>query len=428
MTRIKWRRDTAAGWTAANPVLFEGEAGFETNTGKVKIGNGNSAWTALPYMGSIWSDISGKPADVDIPDAEKNVLSASKLTTTRTINGVAFDGTQNVTIPSFSRSVQSITSPTTLAAASNTDYLYISNQPSETGVVTLLHFDGTNGSTSFTDSSTASASWIPFGSATISTATPTAKFGTGRFSGGAGHGLRAAATAQMRQMLTFGTGDFTIEAWVYAENSGGVKYYWDSRPNGVKGPDGFGFCFGYEPGGGPGFGWYTNNVTTGAHQTVLINYGQFQTATGWYHLAFSRQSGTLRQFVNGSLQGTAADTRNYTCPTDMPIIGNAYSGTGSALIGNASGGIDEFRITKGTALYTAAFTAPTAAFTDPTASVTLPSLTLPVTSGNTNRYTIKNSSQLSSVLIYNNNGTVYDSISASATKEYISDGTVWNTL
>lgn len=50
MTRIQWRRDTAAAWTAANPILAEGEAGFETDTLKVKIGDGVTAWSGLIYL------------------------------------------------------------------------------------------------------------------------------------------------------------------------------------------------------------------------------------------------------------------------------------------------------------------------------------------------------------------------------------------
>ena len=47
--RIKLRRDTAANWTAANPVLAAGEIGYETDTKQAKVGNGSSAWTALEY-------------------------------------------------------------------------------------------------------------------------------------------------------------------------------------------------------------------------------------------------------------------------------------------------------------------------------------------------------------------------------------------
>lgn len=45
---LRTRQDTAAAFTSANTVLATGEIGFETNTGKFKIGNG-PAWTALPY-------------------------------------------------------------------------------------------------------------------------------------------------------------------------------------------------------------------------------------------------------------------------------------------------------------------------------------------------------------------------------------------
>jgi hypothetical protein len=47
--RIVIRRDTAAAWTAANPVLLSGEWGFETDARKLKIGDGTSAWNALSY-------------------------------------------------------------------------------------------------------------------------------------------------------------------------------------------------------------------------------------------------------------------------------------------------------------------------------------------------------------------------------------------
>lgn len=48
--QIQWRRDTAANWTAANPILAQGEAGYETDTGKLKMGDGATAWNALAYV------------------------------------------------------------------------------------------------------------------------------------------------------------------------------------------------------------------------------------------------------------------------------------------------------------------------------------------------------------------------------------------
>ena len=49
-TKIQIRRDTSSNWTSLNPILGAGEIGFETNTGKFKIGNGSSGWSALDYF------------------------------------------------------------------------------------------------------------------------------------------------------------------------------------------------------------------------------------------------------------------------------------------------------------------------------------------------------------------------------------------
>ena len=48
--QIQIRRGTAANWTSANPTLAEGELGYETDTGKLKAGDGSTAWTSLGYV------------------------------------------------------------------------------------------------------------------------------------------------------------------------------------------------------------------------------------------------------------------------------------------------------------------------------------------------------------------------------------------
>lgn len=47
------RRDTAAAWTASDPVLASGEFGFETDTARLKIGNGATPWQALSYFDAV---------------------------------------------------------------------------------------------------------------------------------------------------------------------------------------------------------------------------------------------------------------------------------------------------------------------------------------------------------------------------------------
>ena len=50
MSTIKIRRNTAAGAAASNPILAEGELGYETDTGRGKMGDGTTRWNALPYL------------------------------------------------------------------------------------------------------------------------------------------------------------------------------------------------------------------------------------------------------------------------------------------------------------------------------------------------------------------------------------------
>jgi hypothetical protein len=52
VTAIQIRRGTASQWTSTNPTLASGEFGYETDTGKIKIGDGSTAWNSEPYIGA----------------------------------------------------------------------------------------------------------------------------------------------------------------------------------------------------------------------------------------------------------------------------------------------------------------------------------------------------------------------------------------
>lgn len=70
-TRMQQRRGTAAQWTSADPVLGAGEIGFETDTGKFKMGDGATAWSDLFYfVDSSDLDLGGSLADY-IPLTQK---------------------------------------------------------------------------------------------------------------------------------------------------------------------------------------------------------------------------------------------------------------------------------------------------------------------------------------------------------------------
>ena len=76
--KMAQRRDTAANWTSANPTLLAGEIGIESDTNKIKIGTGSTAWTSLSY--TPWSQVSAYPlvnADISAGAA----IAYSKLAT-----------------------------------------------------------------------------------------------------------------------------------------------------------------------------------------------------------------------------------------------------------------------------------------------------------------------------------------------------------
>ena len=74
--RIQLRRDTATAWTASSPVLLAGELGLESNTGKLKVGNGSSAWSALAYVnsGTVFDGTLNSLADVNSAPAVEGSL------------------------------------------------------------------------------------------------------------------------------------------------------------------------------------------------------------------------------------------------------------------------------------------------------------------------------------------------------------------
>lgn len=104
--RIVLRSGKATDWTTNNPVLLAGEIGYELDTGLLKIGDGVKAWKELSYFKGDKGDAAGSEGALTtfmkIADykgsADGVVKSADKLQTARNINGVAFDGTQDITV------------------------------------------------------------------------------------------------------------------------------------------------------------------------------------------------------------------------------------------------------------------------------------------------------------------------------------------
>ena len=123
VTQIQIRRGLAASWTSANPTLAAGEFGYETDTGKAKIGNGSSAWNSLSYS------LTGSAGTVTSITAGTG-LSGGTITTSGTI---AIDSTVATLTGSQTLTNKTLTSPI-ISSISNTGTLTL---PVTTGTVAL---------------------------------------------------------------------------------------------------------------------------------------------------------------------------------------------------------------------------------------------------------------------------------------------------
>jgi hypothetical protein len=87
---IKLRRGTASEWTSADPTLSVGEFGYETDTSKLKIGDGSTAWTSLDYF----IDSTATTALNDLTDVTASGATTGQILVAQSDNTFAFEDTQ----------------------------------------------------------------------------------------------------------------------------------------------------------------------------------------------------------------------------------------------------------------------------------------------------------------------------------------------
>ena len=216
----------------------------------------------------------------------------------------------------------------------------IPGDPYWANVSLLLALDGANGSTSFPDSSPNALAVAAFGNAQISTAQ--SRFGgASLFVDGSGDYLLTPGHA----VMTFGTGNFTVEGWARRTGSGSFIIF-DSRSAGQV-TDGFVVYFRTTTGTKLAFG--TGNPFVATEGTTEV------AADTWYHVAIERFDGVVRCYLNGALELTVANSAN---------LSNTAMRFGASVDGSASaaGYIDMVRVTKGIVRYAGPFTPPAAAF------------------------------------------------------------------
>ena len=148
--------------------------------------------------------------------------------------------------------------------------------------------------------------------------------------------------------FTMGTGDFTIESWVYPSSGAQGMYQISDTSGGFK-------ISGFAD---------TISVWIASDSTWKYNASGSEISTGvesstgqWYHVALVRNSGTTSLYVNGSNIHSSTDTTNYN---------GTYIGIGGYYSTDYlwSGEISNFRIVKGRALYTTDFYPPSTALTN----------------------------------------------------------------
>lgn len=183
------------------------------------------------------------------------------------------------------------------------------------------------------------------GNAQISTSVK--KYGTGSlYFDGTGDYLAAVYTPNNN----LGTGSFTFEAWIY--------------PTNISGIDGI-YAISGGSGANPKFVVHLNAGVPDIHYNNLTNGSNIYTpatsavsANTWTHIAFVRNGSTWTWYINGTAAGTGSNSTNITFTTQPLYVG--YGGEG--YFTEFNGYIDDLRVTKGVARYTANFTPPTAPF------------------------------------------------------------------
>jgi len=216
-----------------------------------------------------------------------------------------------------------------------------STDPYFENVALLLHGDGTNGgqNNTFIDGSTNNFTITRNGNPTQGSFNPYGTLWSNYFDGTDDY-LSVADNVNLRP----GAGAFTIEAWIYRNASGAAHTIF------AKGGASTGVVFQVTSG----------NLLRFTHTTTNIDSTGTVAANAWVHVAVVREGTGTNQtklYINGTADGQG------TVSTDFTQTEEARIGTDRSAASDFNGYISNFRLVKGTAVYTANFTPPTANLT-----------------------------------------------------------------
>lgn len=212
-------------------------------------------------------------------------------------------------------------------------------------VVSLLHFDAADASTTFTDQT--GKTWTGNGNAQIDTSQ--SMFGGSALQlDGTGDYL----TTPSSSAWDISNNNYTVESFIRPANVTSLRTIISRRESGGNA---LGWHLYIGADGSLNFAGYTAANTLGITLTSAASVVAINT---WAHVAAVRAAGAWYLFYGGALAASATETALVNDYGTTLAIGRQLSNTGR----DFNGWIDEVRITKGVARYTSAFTPPTAAF------------------------------------------------------------------
>ncbi len=356
-TQIQIRRDTEANWESENPVLADGEIGYDKTNNRFKVGNGVDAWNDIEFSGS----------SVATEEQPNDPGKGDQWFDPSTGNLLIWNGSEWVIVGGGDNKIPILDTPPENPELgeqwfSSTDgYLYIwygaewvaVNMPTSSGdggsepdegdpywsdVVLLVNGDDeADGSTNIVDATNKHQLTVANG-AKVSTSIY--KYGTGSvaFTDATAHLRTTNSTFALQTNV-----DMTLEFWAKGEASETNVFITQASSTTPSSS-----------------AWWIETVS--GKMCVYMSDGSKYTTIGdpnlwssygsdWIHVAWVNHNGTSTLYINGESKGTPAAT-----PTPVGKFGFNIGGLGTAY--NFNGHIDDLRITEGLARYTSNFTPP----------------------------------------------------------------------
>ncbi len=273
----------------------------------------------------------------------------------RNIGGAAITATATVNPGDYALSLSGRALSASAAVVGGS---FTESDPYFSSVSLLLHFNGTNNSTTFIDSSSNGLTpSVVSGNVRISTAQSRFGVSSAFFDG------ETIAPADIirwtpQALLQF-PGDVTIEMWIYPLTAVADRQTIASHSTTDPARDYFTLISGINNAGVPNHGLYFGTDRFAFDGGFGTSGTRPIISATWQHVALCRSDSTIRAFVNGSMVASAEFTGTFR----LDLLGG-YFINGNFWSDAYHGYIDEFRITKGVARYTANFTPPTGPFPD----------------------------------------------------------------